>query len=112
MAKKFDVAFAYLVQNLSTPAFGLNRQIYKVSATDKVRIKSLASATRVAAIDTASKSGFLPQLVDSMDEDETDQEDGSTTGAENEIELSHDQVAIGLSRLYRQTMDLLGDDLG
>ena len=82
-----------------------------MSPTDKVRIKSLISATRVAAVDTAEKSGYSPQVMDLSDDDDPDEDDEPTAG-EEEIDGDHDKVSVGLSKMYQQTLELLGDTLG
>lgn len=85
-----------------------------MSATDKVRIKSLISATRVAAVETAEKSGHSHSVVDTSDEEDTE-EDGDDEPAVGEEEenggISYDLVSRGLSKIFQQTLELLGDDL-
>lgn len=73
---------------------------YHVTTTDRVRIKSLIEETRVVAVEVASESG---QLMGNEDESEEDSEDV-------EEELS-DQMSMSLSRIYKRTVELLGDSL-
>jgi hypothetical protein len=89
-----------------------------MSATDKVRIKSLISATRVVAVETAEKSGHSHSVVDTSDEEDTEEEgDDEPAGGEEEEEeeenggISYDLVSRGLSKIFQQTLELLGDDL-
>jgi hypothetical protein len=84
-----------------------------VSPTDKVRIKSLISATRVAAVETAEKSGYVHSVLDTSDEEDTDEEDDEPAVGEEEENggISHDPVSRGLSKIFQQTLELLGDDL-
>lgn len=84
-----------------------------VSPTDKVRIKSLISATRVAAVETAEKSGHSHSVVGTSDEEESEEEDDEPAVGEEEENggISHGQVSRGLSKIFQQTLELLGDDL-
>lgn len=84
-----------------------------MSPTDKVRIKSLISATRVAAVETAEKSGHVHSVLDASDEEDTEEEDDEpAVGKEEENGgISHDSVSRGLSKIFQQTLELLGDDL-
>ena len=111
---KLDAAFAHLLQPPSyVPSIDL--PTYSVSATDKVRIKSLVSATRVAAVDVAAKSGYSSALIpiagSDMDLDESDEESSEEAQEEEEDEM-RDRVGKGLARMYQQTVSLLGDELG
>ena len=113
IAKRLDAAFAYLLQR--PPAFegGVLTRGHEVSATEKVRIKSLISSTRVAAVETAEKSGHSPPLMDVSDEEETEDEDDEPAIGEEEGYggVGHDQVSRGLAKIYQQTLELLGDEL-
>jgi hypothetical protein len=85
---------------------------HKVSSTDKVRIKSLISSTRVAAVERAEKSGYSPSILDTLDDEEIEEEDDELAIGEDEhTEISHDVVSRGLSKMYEQTLELLGDEL-
>ena len=83
-----------------------------VSSTDKVRIKSLISTTRVAAVATAEKSGHSPSVMEMSDDDGSEEDEQQAISEEEKDEgISHDQVSRGLSKMYQQTLELLGDDL-
>lgn len=83
-----------------------------MSPTDKVRIKSLISVTRVSAVETAEKSGYSHSVIDASDEEDTDEENEPATGEEEENGgIGHDMVSRGLSKIFQQTLELLGDDL-
>jgi hypothetical protein len=85
---------------------------HEVSSTDKVRIKSLISSTRVAAVERAEKSGYSSSVLDMLD-DETEEENDELAirGEEEHGGISHDAVSRGLSKMYEQTLELLGDGL-
>ena len=83
-----------------------------MSPTDKVRIKSLISTTRVAAVETAEKSGYSLSAMDGLDEEDTEEDDEPEVGEEDENrDISHDLVSRGLSKIFQQTLELLGDSL-
>jgi hypothetical protein len=83
-----------------------------VTPTDKVRIKSLVSATRVAAVERAEKSGYSQSAVEMSDEEDTEEDNEPEIGEEEENPgISHDLVSRGLSKIFQQTLELLGDDL-
>jgi hypothetical protein len=86
---------------------------HTVSPTDKVRIKSLISATRVSAVETAEKSGYSHSVIDASDEEDTEEEDNEPAIGEEEENggIGHDMVSRGLSKIFQQTLELLGDDL-
>jgi hypothetical protein len=114
IAKKFDTAFVYLLQPPSASGDGSSTHSHEVSSTDKVRIKSLISSTRVAAVERAEKSGYSPSTLDMLDDEEIDEddEDDLVIGEEEDHgRISHDVVSRGLSKMYEQTLELLGDEL-
>ena len=112
MAKRLDAAFAYLLQPASASGDGSLIHSHDVSSTDKVRIKSLISSTRVAAVERAEKSGYSPSNLDMLDDEEIEDDDELAIGEEEELGgISHDVVSRGLSKMYEQTLELLGDDL-
>jgi hypothetical protein len=100
---KIDQAFVAL---LSTPPSDLAASAVTRSPTqtDKVRIKSLTEDTRVAAVNVAIKSGWEADLEDSEDESEVTSSD---------FPQAYDDFAVsaGLGRLYKGTIELLGDSL-
>ena len=113
IARKFDAAFVFLLHGASVADF-LDEQskLYEVSTTDKVRIKSLVSATRVTAFEVAESSGYSPYVDDTADEDDADEDDEpQESPEEGKLDCSHDQVSISLSRMYQRTLEILGDNL-
>lgn len=112
ITKKLDAAFAYLLSGPSNSEGVSSNRRYEINPTEKVRIKSLVSSTRVAAIDVAEKSGVTPRGLDMSDEEDSDKDDEPTEGAEEEVESSHDKISVNLSKIFQQTVDLLGDELG
>lgn len=84
---------------------------HEVSSTDKVRIKSLISSTRVAAVERAEKSGYSPSVLDMLDDEEIEEEDDELAIDEEHGGISHDMISRGLSKMYEQTLELLGDEL-
>jgi hypothetical protein len=84
---------------------------HEVSSTDKVRIKSLISSTRVAAVERAEKSGYSSSVLDMLDDEEIEEEDELAIDEEEHGGISHDMVSRGLSKMYEQTLELLGDEL-
>lgn len=102
--RKLDEGFAYLLRDQAGSMD--HERIYHVTTTDKVRIKSLAEETRVVAVDVATESGQSLSLdEDDSDDDEHDEEE------EEEDDEMPDQVSISLSKIYKRTIDLLGDSL-
>lgn len=95
LVKKLDEGFSCLLR-------GQLGNGYHVTITDRVRIKSLVEETRVIAIDTATESGRR-ELVDYDDDSEDDEE--------AEEDNFPDQVSVSLSKIYRRTVELLGDSL-
>lgn len=110
ITRKFDAAFAYLLQLPATSVTGSSKWSHGVSPTEKVRINSLISSTRVTAMDLARKGGYSTLVV--ADDDETDDNDEPEESTDEEEDESHDKVAIGLSKMYLHTLELLGDSLG
>jgi len=113
--EKLDLVFSYLLQQSST-LLEDSRQPDIPSATDRVRIKSLVLATRIAVVEVEAASQSGDSLISpgpSDDENRVHDEDPASSREEEEINGSsvHDFVAAGLSRVYRKTLELLGDDL-
>lgn len=111
LAGKIDEAFASLLQppNNGNPG---GFPPYHVSTTDKVRIKSLVEETRVAAVNAASASGHVASIEDSSEIDTEDDDDDGTT-VQNDEEEQSDTLAVPLklSRVYKRTLEILGDSL-
>jgi hypothetical protein len=77
------------------------------SRTDKVRIKSLVEETRVAAVNCAINSGISADL-----DDPSDDEDMSEPSALNAPQnYSESSVSAGLGRIFKGTIEILGDSL-
>lgn len=116
LAGKIDEGFASLLQppNNGNPG---GVPPYHVSTTDKVRIKSLVEETRVAAVNAASASGHVASIedlseIDTEDDDDEDDVDDDAT-VENDEEEQADALAVPLklSRVYKRTLEILGDSL-
>ena len=71
-----------------------------VSRTEKVRIKSLAEDTRVAVVNIASSNGHATAIQEISSDDDSDED-----------EEHDDQIGPGLGRVYRRTLEILGDGL-
>ena len=112
IVKKLDMAFSRLLQ---MPSMGLNDNTevsgYRLSPTEKVRIKSLIQETRVVAVDLAASAGLNANAQDLYDTDDTTDEDTDADVEMTNVD-STEAIMAGLSRIYRQTMDILGDTLG
>ena len=63
-------------------------------------------------MERAEKSGYSPSILDTWDDEEMGEEDDELAmGEEEHTEISHDVVSRGLSKMYEQTLELLGDEL-
>ena len=58
---------------------------HEVSSTDKVRIKSLISSTRVAAVERAEKSGYSSSVLDMLNDEETEEEEDDELAIREEV---------------------------
>ncbi|KAK5938429.1 hypothetical protein PMZ80_009399 [Knufia obscura] len=105
LARKFDLAFSRLLSaTADNPAVA-----HVISATEKVRIRSLAQETRYEMIEVAGKSGLNVRQEDmETDEDETDME---TDVTDTEDGASNQSIALSLGRVYERTLEILGGDL-
>lgn len=114
LLRKLDAAFAALLIGTDPetgevlPGFVHGKGI---SATEKVRIKSLAERTRVAVVELMSR--------DELDKDKgLHEEEGSERGGETEEEgwyasaEEEEDVEMDMARVYDQTLVELGDTLG
>ena len=61
-------------------------------------------------MDAAEKSGYSPQVMELSDDEDPDEND-EPAASEEEIYEDHDNVSIGLAKMYQQTLELLGDTL-
>lgn len=118
LAGKIDQGFALLLQAANHDHPG-GSPPYHVSMTDKVRIKSLVEETRVAAVNAASASGYAASTadiseIDSDEEDDDDDEaniDSDDIAVREDEQLSASTIPLKLSRVYKQTLEILGDSL-
>lgn len=80
--------------------------------TEKVRIKSLVEETRIAAVNVASASGLASSVQDLSETDTEDhEEDGSEEADEQQEDESNMSISLGLSKVYKKTLEILGDSL-
>lgn len=83
--------------------------------TDKVRIKSLVEETRVAAVNAASASGHPASTADisdiDSDEEDVNMDDDITVQNDEDEQLDALTVPLKLSRVYKQTLEILGESL-
>lgn len=104
---KIDQAFVSLLR-LPEPVPGTPASLHPPTKTDKVRIKSLAEELRITAVNTATKSGIVADLDDSSDDDEFDGQSFSN----NTLHAQDDSdVGAGLGRVFKGTIEILGDSL-
>ena len=71
LLSKIDIAFVTLLR----PNSGSSTKQSTLSMTDKVRIKSLVSSTRVTAANCASSAGYSAGVQDLSSEEDSDTED-------------------------------------
>lgn len=93
--RKLDEGFSYLLSD----EMGAG---YHVTTTERVRIKCLVEETRVVAVEVASEARNGHSM-GSEDHSENDEDDNG--------EEIPDQVSMCLSRIYKRTIELLGDSL-
>lgn len=102
LVKRLDEAFTHLLKPSQAQSEHTGAIVYQVSTTDKVRIKSLAEETRVIAVEVSSESGNPSELEDSESDDDEDN---------YEAEEDASRVSMSLSKIYKQTIEILGDSL-
>ncbi|KAI1622093.1 hypothetical protein EDD37DRAFT_696541 [Exophiala viscosa] len=110
---KIDLGFASLLQSSMESATTAIAVSHHVSVTEKVRIKSLVEETRIAAVNVALASGHASSVhelsdADTEDDDE-DRSDGENDEPDDESNMS---ISLGLSKIYKRTLEILGDSLG
>ena len=106
LVKRLDEGFAYLLRSSQDHFASSNRSTYQVSMTDKVRIKSLAEETRVVAVEVASDNAV------ELDESESEEDAYASIAVDaQEHEQETDYVSMSLSKIYRRTIEILGDSL-
>ncbi|KIV86621.1 hypothetical protein PV11_02221 [Exophiala sideris] len=109
---KIDLGFASLLR-ASVESIASTTITHHVSITEKVRIKSLVEDTRIAAVNVASASGLASSVYDLSETDaEDDDEEGSDDAEEEQEDESNMSISLGLSKIYKRTLEILGDSLG
>jgi hypothetical protein len=103
---KVDQAFVSLLK-LSTPAQATPPSLHPPTKTDRVRIKSLAEEIRVVAVNTATASGISADIDDSSDDEFEGQ---SFTNNDVQVQQELD-IGSGLGRIFKGTIEILGDSL-
>jgi Subunit 11 of the general transcription factor TFIIH len=110
LLKRLDQAFASLLRDHGNiDSVDSQRNLQHVSKTEEVRIKSLIEDTRVVAVQTATNSGHIAQIQDILSNEETEPDDSPADGTTDLQE--YDDISIGISKIYKQTMEILGDSL-
>ena len=104
---KLDSAFVSLVRPL--PGINTNHAS-ALSTTDKVRIKSLVEDTRVTAVNCGSSAGYSASGQDLSSDDDSDSEDEQDQ-MDDGIVPGDEAISIALSRIYKSTLEILGDSL-
>ena len=83
--------------------------------TDRVRMKSLVEDTRITAVNVASGSGYSASVQDlSLDDDSSDTDtdtDVDMMDDAHDFDPNNDRLAVSLGRIYKQTLEILGDAL-
>lgn len=108
ITKKLDKAFSTLLRGESGEAI----RAHPVSVTEKVRIKSLTEETKLTAVHVASASGFSTQA--DNDSDDADGEDVGNDAMDiddEDDEAEDESTALAISRMYKSTIEILGDSL-
>jgi ribosomal protein L12E/L44/L45/RPP1/RPP2 len=103
--RRFDAAFSALLNNANNEIGSRST----VSMTEKVRMRSLVEETRVNAVNTASASGRETRVDDLSDDDDDEME--LDHEEEDEDEIDDDKTALALSKIYKSTLEILGDRL-
>lgn len=108
-----DIIFASLLlgEDVETgvPLSGFEYTKNIVNTTEKVRIKSIAEASRIAVVEMREKD---VEYQDDGDDSENDWEDGIDID-ESEFETSHTGLwEMEAARVYERTIQFLGDELG
>lgn len=113
MTRKLDAAFAYLLHCHSHQSIEIDgAPSFCVSVTDRVRIKSLVEDTRVVAVEVAMQSGHEAQLQNLSESDEEKETDLDVEMENNNGQpWSNDALSVSISRIYKQTLEILGDAL-
>lgn len=113
LLKKLDIIFASLLLGedieSGVPLSGFEYTKNIVSMTEKVRIKSIAEASRIVVVEMREKE---VEYQDEDDDSENDWDDGMDID-ESEFESSHTGLwEMEAARVYERTIQFLGDELG
>ena len=73
-------------------------------------MKSLVEETRITAVNCASSSGFYAGTQD-LSSDEENSIDVDMTSDGDDAPPSTETVAVSLGRIYKKTLEILGDSL-
>ena len=108
---KFDRAFVSLLQ--IPPEHTTTPGVRQPTKTERVRIKSIVEGTRVAAVNSATESGLSASILEQVSDDEDDQTETEGESASTVEGHSRDDSTVGadLGRIYRSTLEILGDNL-
>ena len=107
---KLDTAFYELLKQCgSATGLASDETYYHMSSTEKVRLKSLVMETRVIAVDVATAYGYNASIQDISDSENAEEE--SEFGNDRLRTASSENIAMAISRIYKRTLDILGDAL-
>ncbi|QGA21855.1 hypothetical protein EYB26_009566 [Talaromyces marneffei] len=114
LLKKLDIMFASLLLGedveSGVPLSGFEYTKNIVSMTEKVRIKSIAEASRIVVVDMRERD--VEYQDDIGDESENEWEDGMDID-ESDFETSHAGLwEMEAAKVYERTIQYLGDELG
>jgi len=112
---KLDLAFASLLQGkhieMDEPLPGFESE-RAISATEKVRMKSIVDRTRVCVVDVIGNIGVgEKEGDDSVEEVETGDEMNSEDEVGDDVE-DFDEHEMGIAKVYEKTISQLGDAIG
>jgi hypothetical protein len=71
----------------------------------------LIEETRVAAVNCASTAGYTTSVQDLSLSDDTDDDEDDERSAQPYASNGNDAVGIALSKIYKRTLEILGDTL-
>ncbi|KAL1848792.1 hypothetical protein Plec18170_007803 [Paecilomyces lecythidis] len=120
LIRKLDAIFASLITgedaDTGAPISGFENRRNVVSMTEKVRIKSLAEACRIAVVEARDREDSRvteEEEADGMNVDETgdENEDDEVYGVDSYVDAP-DRWEMEGARVYERTIQLLGDELG
>lgn len=113
--RKLDYAFASLImgQDLDTgatlPGLAMGRS---VSPTEKVRIKSLAEATRIVVVKAMNSSEFEDEDGDAQDREAGETDPDGDHDMLSEVDDPGEENDMEVARVYNRTLVELGDTIG